>query len=81
MRLEVVPDRSSTSGTPPPCLLLQQLDVGSGEETDAAAALSLPPALVDHLYVGDDFVRVEGDLVVGFCAAQTKRRRGLASEM
>lgn len=65
MLLEGVPDRSS----PGVSLLLQQLDVGSGEETDPAAALSLPPALVNHLYVGDDFVRVEGDLVVGFCVA------------
>lgn len=44
--------------------LLPELHVVGGEEAVAALADASPPAVVDHLDVGDDVVGVEGDLVV-----------------
>lgn len=47
--------------------LLPELHVVGGEEAVAALAHAAPPAVVDHLDVGDDVVGVEGDLVVTRC--------------
>lgn len=55
---------------PPVRRSLHQLNVSGREKADASAALSLPPALVNHLDVGDDVLRVEGDLVVGLCVEE-----------
>lgn len=44
--------------------LLPQLHVVGREEPVSALAQPPPPAVVDHLDVGDDVVGVEGDLVV-----------------
>lgn len=46
------------------CSSLHQLNVSSGEQADVSITLSLPPALIDHLYVGDHIIWVEGDLVI-----------------
>lgn len=43
---------------------LPKLHVVGREEAVSASAHTSPPALVDHLNVGDDVVRIEGDLVV-----------------
>lgn len=47
--------------------LLPELHVVGGEEAVAALADAAPPAVVDHLDVGDEVVGVEGDLVVTRC--------------
>lgn len=53
---------------------LDQLDISCWEETNVTVTLSLPPALVNHLYVGDDVIRDEGDLIISFCwGGDTKR--------
>ena len=44
--------------------LLPQLDVVGGEEPIPALAQPAPPAIVNHLDVGDDVVGVEGDLII-----------------
>lgn len=43
---------------------LPNLHVVGGEEAVGAAADAPPPALVNHLDVGDDVIGVEGDLVL-----------------
>lgn len=57
------------------CWLLHQLDVNGWEKPRAPLTLSLPPALVDHLDVSDDVIRVEGDLVVSLCEGGQKMER------
>lgn len=47
--------------------LLPEFHVVGGEEAVAALADPSPPAVVDHLDVGDDVVGVEGDLVITRC--------------
>lgn len=44
--------------------LLPQLHVVGGEEPVPALAQPAPPAVINHLDVGDDVVGVEGDLIV-----------------
>ena len=47
--------------------LLPQLHVVGGEEPVPALAQPAPPAVINHLDVGDDVVGVEGDLIVTRC--------------
>lgn len=51
---------------------LPNLHVIGGKKAVGASADASPPALVDHLDVGDDVVGVEGDLVVARC----RKKRG-----
>lgn len=43
---------------------LPNLHIVGWEQTVSSSADASPPALVNHLNVGDDVVRVKGDLVV-----------------
>lgn len=54
--------------------MLQQFDINCWEEPDVSVTLSFPPALINHLDVGDDIIRFEGDLVVSLCGAQKMER-------
>ena len=47
--------------------LLPQLHVVGGEEPVPPLAQPAPPAIINHLDVGDDVVGVEGDLIVARC--------------
>lgn len=47
-----------------PAALLPQLHVVGREEPVPALAHPTPPAIVNHFYVGDDVIRVKGDLVI-----------------
>ena len=50
---------------PTPLTSLEQLHVVGGEHPEVAVrAVAPPPPLVDHLNVGDDVLRVKGDLGV-----------------
>jgi hypothetical protein len=44
--------------------LLPQLHVVGWEEPIPALAHPAPPAIVDHLNVGDDVIRVKGDFII-----------------
>ena len=44
--------------------LLPQLHIVSWEESVSALAHPTPPAIVNHFYVGDDVIRVKGDLII-----------------
>lgn len=56
------------------CCSLDQLNVSGREQTGTSVTLSLPPALVNHLYVVDYVVWIEGDLVIGLCVKKEKQR-------
>ena len=47
--------------------LLPELHVVGGEEPVPALAQPAPPAVINHLDVGDDVIGVEGDLIVTRC--------------
>lgn len=42
---------------------LPNFNVIGGEETVRPSANATPPALIDHLNVGDDVIGVKGDLI------------------
>ena len=44
--------------------LLPQLHIVGWEEPVSALAHPTPPAIVNHFYVGDDVIRVKGDLII-----------------
>lgn len=51
--------------SPPSVPLLYQFHVVGGEHAKVAVgAVAAPPALIDHLDVGDDVLRIKGDLSV-----------------
>lgn len=54
----------ATDGEGVASYLLPQLHVVGGEEPIPALAQPAPPAIVNHLDVGDDVVGVEGDLII-----------------
>lgn len=43
--------------------LLKELDIVCRKESKVAMATSPPPALVHHLNVSDDIIRIKGNLV------------------
>lgn len=54
----------ATDGEGVASYLLPQLHVVGGEEPIPALAQPAPPAIVNHLDVGDDVIGVEGDLII-----------------
>lgn len=44
--------------------LLPQLHIVGREEPISALAHPTPPAIVNHFYVGDDVIRIKGDLII-----------------
>lgn len=60
-----VPGVCSPPSAPPSVPLLYQFHVVGGEHAKVAVgAVATPPALIDHLDVGDDVLRIKGDLSV-----------------
>lgn len=57
-----------------------EFNIGSWEEAGAALAGAFPPALVDHLDVGDDVTGVERDLVVVLCGGRSVKVLSPVSE-
>lgn len=69
-RIQVKPTQTICSVSPVLVLvalgttLLPQLHVVGWEEPVSALAHPTPPAIVNHFYVGDDVIRVKGDLII-----------------
>lgn len=55
---------------------LPNLHVIGWEEAICTPAHTAPPALVNHLNIGDDVIRVKGDLVI----TSWNRRRGIKDD-
>lgn len=50
-----------------------QLDVSGREQAGASVAVSLPPAFIDHLDVGDYIIGVEGNFIIRLCRQESMR--------